>query len=70
MSVTYRNQTEPPTVPGWYFARWPWPGRGDHPEPREVIRQQGGALVAFGWPGVVEIADLDWFGPVTPCREG
>jgi hypothetical protein len=68
VSVTYRNQTEAPTERGWYYARLP--GARWQPKPTLVYPSRFGDLKAVDGVGLRDIDTLEWFGPVTECREG
>ena len=77
MSVTYRNQTEAPTVPGTYYARY-YAGR--HESEIYVVGVVERRLLDGGdpWLEAVDLGSdyglpLDqyvWFGAVATCCEG
>ena len=75
--VVFRNQTEAPTGPGWYYGNGPKGSllellNGTEIEPRKVYATVDGGLAViegvqpFGLP----INDYAWFGPVPTVREG
>lgn len=70
-AIEYRNKTEPPTEPGWYWAR----GRGE-PEitPVYVYFVSGfdptGVVECVGTELLWKISDFDFFGPVRIVKEG
>lgn len=70
-AIEYRNKTETPILPGWYYLRF-W-AKGPI-EPVEVIRRDGHLVVTIsgvphGYP-LEAMHESEWFGPVREIREG
>jgi hypothetical protein len=65
--VTYRQQCEAPTEPGWYYREV-----GQECEPTRVVRDRDGHLVCgYHGDGLPHYLGYHrWFGPVMTCREG
>lgn len=72
--IEYRNKTEPPTEPGWYYARIR--GRaGSEVRPYRIANIGFGSQTPLavwepGRTGSLSIGDLDFFGPVRIVKEG
>jgi len=71
--VIYRNESAPPTKPGWYYAQAKGNTRkpaGTSIIPRLVERSyiDGDKLIMGS--STLSIDHYRWFGPVTPVKEG
>ena len=75
--VEYRMPGEPPTKPGWYYARW-MPSEADKAEgiePGEIepVRVEPNMdVVMAGWDffEALPLSNFTWFGPLPEVREG
>ncbi len=66
--VIYRTETPAPTKPGWYWARYKNPGVAMAIEP--VLVTGSGNVWIMTIDAELSANLFDWFGPVTPVREG
>lgn len=68
-AIEYRNKTEPPTEPGWYYARIK-ERFGSEVRPYRVNNAGVGSKTTLVVWGQVPLDCFDWFGPVRIVKEG
>lgn len=68
MEIIFRNETEAPTEPGWYYTKKR--GSAEAIRPTRVIDYFGEELLVDNIDSYLEIGDFAFFGPVPTCKEG